>query len=65
MSDTEKLIALIVAWVIPAVLMGFGKRTRGLEKLFWIFIGVWGSWFTFGFYILVAPFNQREEDQPH
>ena len=63
MSDNEKLIALIIGWIIPAFLIGFSRRTRGREKLFWVFIGVWGSWFTFGFYVLVAPFNQREEGE--
>ena len=62
MSDTEKLIALIVAWVIPALLIAFDRRAQGWEKLFWVFIGVWGSWFTYGFYVLVAPFNQRSTD---
>ena len=60
MSENEKLAALIVVWLIPALLIGFGKRTQGLEKWFWIFIGVWGSWFTYGFYILVAPFNRKD-----
>lgn len=63
MTDDQKLVALIIGWVIPAFIIGFSKKTQGFEKGFWIFIGVWGSWFTFGFYMLVAPFSGGERNE--
>lgn len=62
MSDTEKLIAVIIVWVIPAFIVALWPRTRGKERAFWTFITLWGSWITFGFYLLIAPINTPEPE---
>lgn len=64
MSKNETIIVFFtIGWLIPFFLVLFTKKVRGGEKLLWCVLTLWGSWFTFGFYSLVAPIHGPPEEQ--
>ena len=47
------LIAFI--WVLPVLLIMRSKKTNGAEKLVWILLIFFFSWFSWLLYMLIAP----------
>ncbi|MCB1735518.1 MAG: hypothetical protein H6981_06535 [Gammaproteobacteria bacterium] len=63
MSKNELTITLFtIGWLVPFFLILFTKKVRGSEKLLWAVLTLAGSWFTYGFYLLVAPIHGPTEE---
>ncbi len=57
-------MALIVTiWLLPAILIARSERTQGVEKLIWILLIFFFSWFSWVLYLLLAPVS-RHFEQP-
>ena len=65
MSKNETIVIFFtIGWLIPFVLILITNKVRGSEKLLWAVLTLAGSWFTFGFYTLVAPIHEPPVDKP-
>lgn len=53
------LLAAAVIWWLPVVLILRSKRTGGIEKLIWVLLIFFFSWFSWLLYLLVAPVGER------
>ena len=51
------LIAFI--WLLPVLLIIRSKKTNGAEKLVWILLIFFFSWFSWLLYLLIAPVGER------
>lgn len=49
----------LIVWLLPIVIILFSDRTTGGEKLAWILLIVFFSWFAWIFYFLLAPLKPR------
>lgn len=54
------LVAALV-WLLPLILIARSDRTEGGEKLFWLLIVFFVSWFAWIVYLLVAPLSKKLE----
>ena len=64
MSKNETIVIFFtIGWLIPFVLILITNKVRGSEKLLWAVLTLAGSWFTFGFYQLVAPIHEPTADK--
>ncbi|PKI16039.1 hypothetical protein [Colwellia sp. 12G3] len=57
------LIIFFLVWVLPVVLILSSSKTRGGEKLAWLLLVVFVSWFAWIFYMLLAPLKNKETPQ--
>ena len=46
-------------WFLPFILILFSNRASGGEKLAWILLMIFFSWFAWIFYFLLAPVSRR------
>ena len=46
-------------WFLPFILILFSDRASGGEKLAWILLMIFFSWFAWIFYFLLAPVSRR------
>ena len=53
------LIAFI--WLLPVLLILRSKKTNGAEKLVWILLIFFFSWFSWLLYMLIAPVGERAD----
>lgn len=54
------ILALIgFLWLLPILLILLSNRTSGGEKLLWILAVIFISWFSWIFYMLLAPLDRR------
>ena len=53
------LVLVAVVWLLPIVLVLASSRTTGLEKLFWVVLILFFSWFSWILYALLAPLSRR------
>jgi uncharacterized protein with PQ loop repeat len=51
------LIAFI--WLLPVLLIIRSKKTNGAEKLVWILLIFFFSWFSWLLYLLIAPVGEK------
>lgn len=49
---------LAVIWLIPLLLIVFSSKTSGGEKIAWVLLVIFVSWFAWIFYLLLAPLKQ-------
>lgn len=47
-------------WLLPILLIASSKKTSGAEKLVWILLVLFFSWFMWILYVFVAPLEPRE-----
>jgi hypothetical protein len=47
-----------LVWLLPIVLIAASDRTSGGEKLAWILLVIFVSWFAWVFYLLLAPLKR-------
>jgi hypothetical protein len=47
-------------WFLPILLIARSKKTGGGEKLVWILLVIFFSWFLWILYALVAPLSPKE-----
>ena len=52
------MVALI--WWLPIILILLSSKTSGIEKLIWILLIFFLSWFSWLIYLLVAPVAQTD-----
>lgn len=52
------MLLMVALWWAPVVLIALSDRTRGLEKLAWIGLVVFFSWFSWILYLLIAPLSE-------
>ena len=65
-SDLAMLIALAVVaavWLLPIFMILFSRRVTGREKLAWILLFILFSWFSWAFYLLLAPIRSPARTQ--
>ncbi|MCP5144889.1 MAG: hypothetical protein H6978_08705 [Gammaproteobacteria bacterium] len=48
-------------WFLPFLFILFSDRAGGLEKLGWILLMIFFSWFAWPFYFLLAPICRNDE----
>ncbi|WP_133471494.1 hypothetical protein [Paraglaciecola marina] len=51
-------ILVLLIWLIPIILVAKSNRTQGNEKLVWLLLIVFVSWFAWVFYVLLAPLKK-------
>ena len=52
-------------WFLPFILILFSNRASGGEKLAWILLMIFFSWFAWIFYFLLAPISRRHRYDSH
>jgi len=53
------LVALI--WLLPVILILRSDKTNGAEKLVWVLLIFFFSWFSWLLYMLIAPVGERAD----
>jgi hypothetical protein len=53
------LAVFIFFWLLPLFIIISSKKTSGSEKLAWILAVVFISWFSWIFYVLLAPIKKK------
>lgn len=46
-------------WIIPIILIARSNRTTGKEKIAWLLVVFFISWFAWVFYMLLAPLKEK------
>lgn len=49
---------IFIIWLIPVILILLSSKTSGGEKLAWVLLVIFVSWFAWIFYLLLAPLKQ-------
>lgn len=49
------LLVVAILWLLPIILIARSQKTTGWEKLIWILLMFFFSWFSWILYMLVAP----------
>lgn len=49
---------IFIIWLIPVILIILSSKTSGGEKLAWVLLVIFVSWFAWIFYLLLAPLKQ-------
>ncbi len=63
--DNSGLTALIILaiitffWFLPILVIISSRKTTGREKLSWILVVIFISWFAWIFYLLLAPIKKK------
>jgi hypothetical protein len=53
------LLLVAVIWWLPVILILRSDRTSGVEKLIWVLLIFFFSWFVWILYLLVAPVEEK------
>jgi hypothetical protein len=53
------LLLAAVIWWLPVILILRSDRTSGVEKLVWVLLIFFLSWFVWILYLLVAPVEEK------
>ncbi|MGD2119362.1 MAG: hypothetical protein PVG66_13455 [Chromatiales bacterium] len=53
-----------IIWFMPIVLIATSSRTTGLEKLAWLLLVLFFSWFSWILYLLIAPLSDQQQTSP-
>lgn len=54
------ILAVVFLWLLPVILIAKSPKTFGVEKLLWIVAVLFVSWFSWIFYLILAPINKRD-----
>lgn len=55
------LLVILIIWWLPLLHIAFSSRTRGGEKVAWILLVVFVSWFAWIFFLLLAPLKSPRD----
>jgi asparagine N-glycosylation enzyme membrane subunit Stt3 len=55
------LLLIAIGWLLPILLILRSNKTTGLEKLLWIVLIFFFSWFSWILYLIIAPVDKRKE----
>lgn len=53
---------IFIIWLLPILLIMLSSKTQGGEKLAWILLVIFVSWFAWIFYLLLAPLKQPRHE---
>ena len=53
------LFMVVVIWLLPVVLILRSNKTNGAEKLVWVLLIFFFSWFSWLLYLLIAPVGEK------
>ena len=53
-----------IIWLVPILLIATSDRTSTREKLGWILLVVFISWFSWALYLIFAPVRKDEDADP-
>ena len=53
------LLLVAIIWWLPVILILRSKKTSGIEKLVWVLLIFFFSWFSWLLYLLVAPVGEK------
>ena len=53
-----------IIWVLPIVLIATSSRASGRERLAWVLLVIFISWFSWIFYLIFAPVRKDDDDFP-
>ncbi len=56
---TGFIMLLAVVWLLPVILILRSGKTNGAEKLVWVLLIFFFSWFSWLLYALLAPIGQQ------
>ncbi|BFM07603.1 hypothetical protein [Halioxenophilus aromaticivorans] len=51
---------IAVIWLIPLAIIALSSKTSGSEKIAWILLVIFVSWFAWVFYMLFAPLKKQQ-----
>jgi len=51
---------LLFLWLLPFIMVATSDKTTGKEKVFWLLILIFVSWFAWIFYLLLAPIKSSQ-----
>jgi len=54
------LLLLAIIWWLPIIFILKSDKTNGAEKLVWVLLVLFFSWFSWILYALLAPVGQRQ-----
>lgn len=54
------LLVLAIIWWLPVILIARSAKTSGAEKLIWILLVIFLSWFSWILYLLLAPLQEKQ-----
>ncbi|MCI2283521.1 hypothetical protein L3081_09120 [Colwellia sp. MSW7] len=54
---------ILIIWLIPIIIIAKSSRATGGEKVAWLLATIFISWFSFVFYLLLAPISNKETHQ--
>ncbi len=54
------ILAVVFLWLLPVILIAKSPKTRGVEKLLWVVAVLFVSWFSWIFYLILAPVNKPD-----
>lgn len=55
------LLLVAIIWWLPVVLILRSKKTNGAEKLVWVLLIFFFSWFSWLLYLLIAPVGEKPQ----
>ena len=55
------LLLTVMIWLLPIVLIVRSDKTTGAEKLVWVVLILFFTWFAWIFYALFAPIQPQDE----
>lgn len=53
------MLLMVIIWLAPVVLILRSDKTAGLEKLIWLGLIFFFSWFSWILYMILAPIDKR------
>ncbi|MFQ3249291.1 hypothetical protein [Glaciecola sp.] len=56
---------VLLLWLVPFILIMSSARTRGGEKVAWLLLMLFVSWFAWIFYLVLAPLNETSASRYH
>ena len=54
------VVLLAIVWLLPVILILRSEKTNGAEKLVWVLLIFFFSWFSWLLYVLLAPIGQQQ-----
>ncbi len=57
--DVFEIFLLALIWVAPLIMIRRSSKTSGGEKVAWILLVIFVSWFAWVFYLLLAPLKSK------
>ena len=53
-----------IIWILPVILIAISARASARERLAWVLLVVFISWFAWIFYLIFAPVRKENDDEP-